>query len=263
VSIAEFELPASRGSASRSRGENDNDARFGTATMTLNTANQRMDKIVIGVTSCPEKLTDAQTDCLADCVVRRQVALLTGYFGDNKEAVEKIAIKARAVHDMPLVQPFLTEDPQSRTGANAPAQFMPAYFVPFGKPRRVSQPKVESQPCWQAFHAKFKDRSRRADDLQDMMLPFSRLPRWPWNEKASVLLPSLGNLKTKPIDWARWIPHVHQVAVWYGTAIPSKSSQEKQAARRKGKDSGKGKDRSRGSVGSSKCNGIRSSSRIR
>ena len=168
----------------------------------------------------PAPLTQDEERCIVDSILRRKMAFITGYFGDNQRAVQRIAKATRAVLECPLVQVFRC--PQSRY------KFIPSYTLMFGQFRQCLRAVPEKCPSWQDFHDQFRKTSRPPQDLETLMQGLSKLPKWQFLGVGSAFVPNLGNTKQKPIDWNRWFPHVHQVPIWYGTSIPSKASLIKQ-----------------------------------
>ena len=169
-------------------------------------------------------LTQDEERCIVDSILRRQMAFITGYFGDNQRAVQRIAKATRAVLESPLVQVFWF--PQSRL------KFIPSYTLMFGHFRQCLRAVPETSPSWGEFHEHFHACSRPPHDLEALMQGFSKLPKWRYLGVGSAFVPNLGNTKQKPIDWNRWFPHVHQVPLWYGTSTPSFTSQIKQHSTR-------------------------------
>ena len=170
----------------------------------------------------PAPLTQDEERCIVDSILRRKMAFITGYFGDNQRAVQRIAKATRAVLECPLVQVFRC--PQSRY------KFIPSYTLMFGQFRQCLRAVPEKCPSWQDFHDQFRKTSRPPQDLETLMQGLSKLPKWQFLGVGSAFVPNLGNTKQKPIDWNRWFPHVHQVPIWYGTAIPSRYSQRRQSS---------------------------------
>ena len=177
----------------------------------------------------PKQISPSQEKCIIDSILRRQVAFLTGYFGNNKASVQRIARNSRAVMDAPLLQ--IWSFPQSRH------KFIPSYTLVFGQFRHAWCSIPELSPNWSDFHDHFKDCSREMEDLEGLMIGLSRLPVWDYQGLGTPYVPMLGNIKQKPVDFAKWLPHVHQLPIWYGTSIPSRASQRKQFKR--GRSDGK------------------------
>ena len=174
----------------------------------------------------PETLTRQEEKCVVDCVLRRKMALLTGYFGNNKGPVQRIAKDTRAVLDGPMAQTWMF--PQSRP------MFMPSYTLVFGQFRACVCPPVELSPSWGEFQHQKCGFQKMPDDLTMLMLSLPRLPKWPCLAMCSPFVPHLGKIIQKKIDWNRWFPHVHQLPIWYGCSIPSKVSQARQEGLAKG-----------------------------
>ena len=94
----------------------------------------------------------------------------------------------------------------------------------------------------------------------------SDIPQWPRNDVGSAYVPHMGNVKMKPIDYKKMLPHVIQTPLWLGTSCPSyeslKSSAElkskensanrshgnkgKEKSKAKGKDKGEDKREDKG-----------------
>ena len=154
------------------------------------------------------------------------MALLIGYFGNNKGPVQRIAKDTRAVLDGPMAQTWMF--PQSRP------MFMPSYTLVFGQFRACVCPPVELSPSWGEFQHQKCGFQKMPDDLTMLMLSLPRLPKWPFLAMGSPFVPHLGKIIQKKIDWSRWFPHVHQLPIWYGCSIPSKASQARQEGLAKG-----------------------------
>ena len=170
----------------------------------------------------PAPLIQDEERCIVDSILRRQMVFITGYFGDNQRAVQRIAKATRAVLESPLVQVF--KFPQSRL------KFIPSYALMFGHFRQCLRPHPETSPSWREFQEHIHADSGPPRDLEALMQGLSKLPKWQYLGVGSAFVPNLGNTKHKPIDWNRWFPHVHQVPIWYGTAIPSRYSQRRQSS---------------------------------
>ena len=85
-----------------------NKAILNVLTVKLSTSKQRLDEIRIGVVDFGRHyVAPRAVGGLTDTIIRRHVAILTGYFGNNKRAVEEIAERVGAIFDRPLIQPFL------------------------------------------------------------------------------------------------------------------------------------------------------------
>ena len=78
------------------------------------------------------------------------------------------------------------------------------------------------------------------------MIDVNRCPQWTLNDVGSPVVKHLGAIKTKKVDWKRWIHNVVQSCVWFGTSMPSRKNQVKQANRSGGKGKGKDKDKGKG-----------------
>ena len=182
----------------------------------------------------PETLSDTEERCIVDSVLRYKMAFLIGYFGPNKDGVARIGKDTRAIASGPMAQVFAF--PQSRL------QFIPSYMMVFGHYRNIHE--VKTAPVWAEFHEHFRQCSRPSYELEDMMLPISQMPSWTKVDRGSPFVPNLGTIKQKPVDWKWWTPHVHQMVIWYGTSIPSASSQSRQHAYRVRDSKAKGRGKS-------------------
>ena len=174
----------------------------------------------------PDTLTRHEERCVVDCVLRRKMAFLTGYFANNKCAVQRIAKDTRAVLDGPMAQTWML--PQSRP------MFMPSYTLLFGQFRACACPPMELSPNWAEFQEQKCGIHRPPEDLTMLMLSLTKLPKWHFLATGSAFVPRLGKITQKQVDWGRWFPHVHQLPIWYATSIPSKASRERQEGRAKG-----------------------------
>ena len=173
--------------------------------------------------------------------LRFGVSVLTGYFGDQKDAVEEIATTCGALGEQPLAQPFhLPTSPH----------FIPSYFMFLGGCKFLKLPAVAEAPRWSGWLACVDGTNNTS--LCPYLLPWSRLPLWPKRELSQYEIPQarvdgtvncqfLGTIKSKPVNFTKWQPSVHQVPVWIGSTRPSKGSGKK-TTERIAKGKGKGKD---------------------
>jgi hypothetical protein len=215
-----------------------NDACFSTVSIVLSRSRQRLERIRVGIVNFlnhegPENLVDG----LVDSILRQDIAILTGFFGDEKEVVEEIATRTRAILDQPLVQPFWRQ-PNVEAAMEADflkwkVQFMPSYLLFYGDYRNVKRPALDDAPL-------FTDWRDHGEDVEGRLLGWSRLPRWANNDEGSAHVPYLGNIKQKKVGWDRWVAGVHQVFVWLMTSTPSYKSQRRQELKGKGKKGNKG-----------------------
>ena len=230
------------GSSTSSLHGHPNDACIATLGLTLERSRQRLERVRIGIVNFlnhdwPETLVDG----LVDSILRQNIAILTGFFGNEKDVVEEIAERTRAILDQPLVQPFWRQpnvkDATGRDFMTWKYQFMPSYLMFYGDYRTASRPGQEEAPV-------VTDWTDHGEDIEDWLLGWSRLPRWTNNDEGSAHVPNLGNIKQKKVDWDRWLPGVHQLFVWLFTSTPSYKSQKRQELKgkgKKGKKGGKGK----------------------
>ena len=221
----------SRGTASTSESMD-----FGTLCLDKDTKRQRMERISIGILDAHRRVSASETEAIAEWILMERIAILTGHFGNNRRMVEDIAIGARAVFCEVLAQwMVMSNRPPQRTEAFA----HPTYFVLFGYYRSIHW------PCH--LDCQIPDTWSLGDDLRDEMLGPQDKPTWPDNGEGSALVPHLGNIKMKKIDFARWCPNVIQTCLWLGTSTPSKKSQNRSRGKQdKGKGKGKGKGTHKG-----------------
>ena len=81
---------------------------FGTLHLRLDQTRQRLEEVRVGIVDmrayrsareCEEK-----QNALVQWIVTDRLAVLTGHFGQNKQLVSDLAVKARAIHYEPLAQ---------------------------------------------------------------------------------------------------------------------------------------------------------------
>jgi hypothetical protein len=204
--------------------------------VTLDCSRQRMSDISLGVLVVDDQypMLQSNVDAIVNWIIKEQIAILTGYFGDNKEEVREIAVRTNAILDRPLAQLFWVHSamPQSRSfGSRSRGQWdlacIPTYFLLYGYYRRVTIPRDVEVPCFAEWHGKCMGET--PDDFEDRLIKWSDIPTWTNNDIGSALVPHHGNVKMKPVNFERWCPNVHQTALWMGTATPSYKSQLRQA----------------------------------
>ena len=185
--------------------------------------------------------------------LRFGVSVLTGYFGDQEDAVEEIATTCGALGEQPLAQPFhLPTSPH----------FIPSYFMFLGGCKSLKLPAVAEAPRWSGWLACVDGTNNTS--LCPYLLPWSRLPLWPKRELSQYEIPQarvdssvngqfLGTIKSKPVNFSKWQPSVYQVVVWIGSTRPSKGPGKKTTERiAKGKGKGKGKSKAKKKVNDGK-----------
>jgi hypothetical protein len=190
----------------------------------MSTLRQRLEQINIGFLTVQGGLYEKEKQALVEWLVVSRIAILTGFFGDNKELVERLATDAGAIGFTPFYQNLWCKINRSRGWE---CLTHPSYFLLFGFYRAMQWPK-QCSGLPKGFEL--------GEDIRNEMTAVADIPEWPTNDTGNTNVPNLGNIKMKPIDWKRWCPHTFQTVLWLGTSIPSKRSQ------------GKGKDRSRGTA---------------
>ena len=98
----------------------------------------------------------------------------------------------------------------------------PSFDLLFGFYRAIHWPSGGTvlPPFWQL-----------GEDVRNDMVHVDRIPAWLRHDEGSAFVPNHGQVKMKPMDFARWFPHAFQTCVWLGTSTPSKQSQQKQLER--------------------------------
>ena len=226
----------------RSSGTSATELGMATVELQLDEQRQRMSDMNLGILRAQAGIDDEQVDDLAEWIVRSRVSIVTGYFGDNKPQLRKLAMKAKAISATPIAQWLkVPRDHIFPAVADAIEGRMrtvchPSYFLCFGYYRRIHMCDPTPVPEQWTLGA----------DLQREMIDVTRCPIWPLNDFGSPFVKHLGAIKTKAVDWDRWIRNVVQSCVWFGTSMPSKKSQVKQANRSGGKGKGKDKDKGKG-----------------
>ena len=224
----------------RSSGTSATDLGMAIVELQLDDQRQRMSDMNLGILRVQAGISDEQVDDLAEWIVRSRVSIVTGYFGDNKPQLRKLAMKAKAISATPIAQwlkvPRDHIFPAVADAIERPMRTVchPSYFLCFGYYRRIHMCDPTPVP----------DQWTLGADLQREMIDVTRCPIWPLNDFGSPFVKHLGAIKTKAVDWNWWIHNVVQSCVWFGTSMPSKNSQVKQANRSGGK--GKGKDKNKG-----------------
>ena len=230
----------SSGTSYRSSGTSATELGMATVELQLDDQRQNMSDMNLGILRAQAGIDDEQVDDLAEWIVRSRVSIVTGYFGDNKLQVQKLAMRAKAISSNPIAQwlkvPRDHIFPAVADGIERPMRTVchPSYFLCFGYYRRIQMCDPTPVP----------DQWTLGADLQREMIDVKRCPIWPLNDFGSPFVKHLGAIKTKAVDWNWWIHNVVQSCVWFGTSMPSKNSQVKQANRSGGK--GKGKDKNKG-----------------
>jgi hypothetical protein len=214
--------------------------------VTLNRSRQQMSNIRLGVVVVEKTgpWLSTHVDAIVAWIKKEEFAIVTGYFGANREAVQQIGERTNAILDGPLAQMFWVhiETPQSRTSWGGwHLACIPTYFIFYGTCRKVTIPRDSVLPSFASWHIECEG-VPPLDFEEDLVLE-SQLPSWKHIEQAGGH--HLGQIKMKPVDFLRWCPNVHQTAVWIGTATPSINSQLRQANAEAADVKGKGKLRAR------------------
>jgi hypothetical protein len=186
---------------------------------------QRLEQINIGFLTVKGSVSEDEHQALVQWLVVSRIAILTGFFGDNKGFVETLAMDAAAIGYTPFYQDLWCKNNRSRGW-----EFLthPSYFLLFGLYRAMR---------WPVSTPTLPDDFELGEDIRNDMIPIRHSPGWPHNDEGSTSVPNLGNIKMKEVDWNRWCPHTFQTCLWLGTATPSKKSQEKSKLRSRGKGS--------------------------
>ena len=193
--------------------------------VTMSEKRQRLEQINIGFLTVQGSVSEAENQALVQWLVVSRIAILTGFFGDNKGLVETLAIKAAAIGYTPFYQDLWCQNNRSRGWE---CLTHPSYFLLFGLYRAMR---------WPASTPTLPDDFELGEDIRNDMILIRHSPEWPRNDQGSTSVPKLGNIKMKEVDWNKWCPQTFQTCLWLGTATPSKKSQEKSKLRSRGKGS--------------------------
>jgi hypothetical protein len=226
----------------RSRG--DSDIFFGTLELIMDNSRQRMERITIGIVDVRgSDIERSDIDAMVEWIVLDRIALLTGNFPHSREFVESLAMGAKAIHCEPMFQGVKYWSRECGDWWHGSSS---TYFMLFGYYRSIKLPDegfVAIPRGWSI-----------GQDIWESLISMDDMPSWPQNDEGSVMVPNLGSIKMKDVDFGRWCQGTLQTCLWLGTAIPSYKSQQDQQNRSRGKAS-KDKGRSRGKASKDKGKG--------
>ena len=223
----------------------DEQLRFGSLVIYLDTARQRAKSIRLGVVDLRCQMTDAMVGALADWIVADRVAVVTGWFGyGNGQKVAELAEKSGATWKTPLFQEVRLLNNQANLRNPAVANNMalhaavadglgialPNYFIIFGRFSAITWPSVPTE---------VPEGFRLGVDLIKDMEVSSDMPCWAYNERGSPFVSHLGKAAMKPVDFRRVAHYSFQTSVWFGASTPSQRNLHR--SRGKGKSKGKAK----------------------
>ena len=227
----------------RSRGDKSVD--FGSLVLVMDNSRQRMQSIKIGILDIRGQEGLQDVDAFVEWLVNDRVAILTGYFPDDREFVSSLAQGANAILWRPMFQGVVD---RIRSRGEVRLVGCKNYFILFGYYKAITNPHdifLEIPHDWSI-----------GQDILDEMIPSQEMPSWDENDVGSVFVPHLGHIKMKDVDFRRWCQGTLQTCLWLGTATPSYSSQIQQGRSRgkqskgkwkdKGKDKGQGKGKDKG-----------------
>ena len=164
---------------------------------------------------------------------REKIRFFCGVFPKSRDQLEDIARSCGASYKYPLHQAW------KRAHSSIFQKWVThtAYIIPFGRCTKVSVPswveQYETMPLWLAKHT-------TEFDVED-------LPVFLRSRGVSASMPDLGQVKQKPVDLRHWVPHVHQLILWVGTARQGRSAKfrkDQRGRRRQPEWSGYGWQRS-------------------
>jgi len=190
---------------------------YGVLQINFDAARRRKEHLVIGVLDVRgSATTHMEIDELINWVVTERVALLTGSFGTNKQLVEEIACSANAIYMRPLFQGVDCSRGEDTGRSLALTHWShPSYWLLFGYHKAITL--VDPFTI-------MPDDYEIGEDILEEMVSIADLPEWRKNSEGNALIPSLGHIKTKKADMGRWIPHMFQTFIIFGTSRPSKQS---------------------------------------
>ena len=177
-----------------------------------------MPEITVGVLVVTGKVGKSERLMLASWLTLNMVVVLCGFFGKGPKATifaSELAKAAGAVGYGPCHQVVSFHDPRSR---EFKVRTHPSYMMLFGYYNAMSWPEKP----WEV-----PENFEMGRDILDELIGLAAVPQWKQNCEGSTLVPSMGNVKMKPVDIDRWFQHCFQSCVWLGTSIPSKKSQSK------------------------------------
>jgi len=265
-------------------------AEFCHCTVDMSTGFQKQPQLNLGFVYIDVKGKDTVTvpsyvmANITDMSERFHVDAMGGYFGGaDKEQLSEMGERLHCINDMPCVDHWITDiDPTRRPGpvCKIPRElgrkyciWMPVLFFVRGHFKRYINSGVRVAASLSSWSRCGRDEVSPMDveigqDLLGRFRPRSELPRWDMKSAGDADLADFGRLKTPLVSWKDWAPNIFQAVLFYGTSIPSKSSQERKAeqsrnraaakgyakgAKGKGKGrKGKGKGKAKGSKGKAK-----------
>ena len=173
-------------------------------------------------------------DLMKRRIKSEKIRFLCGVFPKSTSQLVDIASSCGASYKFPFHQVW------QRTHTSTFQKWVThtAYIIPFGRCTKVSVPswveQHQTMPPWLAKHA--------SDiDVEDLPVFFLR------SRGVSASMPDLGQVKQKPVALQHWVPHVHQLILWVGTARQGRSAKfrkDQRGRRRQPEWSGYGWQRS-------------------
>jgi hypothetical protein len=181
-----------------------------TVALTLDQSRQRCERFVMGIVDLRGKIGYKDRRDVETWIVSERLGFVTGYWANERKVIADIAKNTGATYHCPLFQGV--DHPDRSRGKI----LHPSYFLVFGSYKKVNvvDAFATMPPEWVL-----------GDDIIDEMIPLERLPDWPENVVGSPFVPIMGQIKTKKVDWSRWIRNVYQTCFWIGYSTPSYKSQ--------------------------------------
>ena len=145
-----------------------------------------------------------------DSVFQHGVRCLTGVFGSTKEQMSELAQNLPVATSAPLYQPW-----KGSSAAVAAVQVFPSYTLLLGSCGHVTVPPGEKLAL-----AELALQRGWVSAVADLEEEIPQWWPWTWRQIAWSCAGDMnwGHVKMKPVDQKRWIPGVHQLVFWCGTA---------------------------------------------
>ena len=184
----------------------------------MDTGLQRLPCFKLGILDARRVQSSADVAAVAEWIARDRIAILTGFFSRDWDLMSQLFSMSGATFQTPMYQEMAIKS-RSRGWQYL---YHPTYFVLYGFYKAIRWPSGETR---------LPDYWQLGEDVRNDMVPVDRIPAWLRNDEGSAFVPNHGQVKMKPVDFARWFTHAFQTCVWIGTSTPSKQSRQRQLGR--------------------------------
>jgi len=191
---------------------------------------QNMSEITVGIVYVDGEMSSEHINELVEWIITSRMAILTGYFGNNRQQWSQIAYDARAILDGPFAQ--WMKVPSDKV----------SYYGYAGDIDDDGMAIVAHPTCYMFFGYYKTAVAAHATPLaanwvlgQDLfgeLIGALDMPVWERNDAGSPVVQGLGTIKMKGIDFERWCHNVIQTCVWIGTSQQGRGAKKRWVERR-------------------------------